>query len=130
MFWQLHFDDNNALAQLADRVLHTLANSVPCERAFSALNQLHTKTRNALTPERVNKLLYIQINSRTLRRDALVGKLLEDENEDEDEDEDEDEEDDLVVDGEGDATFARPAHTNEALPGPDGLAESLQDELV
>jgi hypothetical protein len=38
MFWQLHFDDNNALAQLADRVLHTLANSVPCERAFSALN--------------------------------------------------------------------------------------------
>jgi len=63
MFWQLHFDDNNALAQLADRVLHTLANSVPCERAFSALNQLHTKTRNSLTPERVNKLLYIQINS-------------------------------------------------------------------
>jgi hAT family C-terminal dimerisation region len=126
MFWQLHFDDNNALAQLADRVLYTLANSVPCERAFSALNQLHIKTRNALTPERVNELLYIQINSRTLRRDALVGKLLEDENEDEDEDE----EDDLVVDGEGDATFARPGHTNEALPGPNGLAESSQDELV
>jgi hypothetical protein len=122
MFWQLHFNDNNALAQLADRVLYTLANSIPCERAFSALNQLHTKTRNALTPERVNKLLYIQINSRTLRRDALVGKLLEDE--------DEDEEDDLVVYGEGDDTFARPAHTNEALSGPDGLAESSQDELL
>jgi hypothetical protein len=76
----------------------------------------------------VNKLLYIQINSRTLRRDALVRKLLEDENEDEDEDEDK--EDDLVVDGEGDATFARPARTNEALPGPDGLAESSQDGLV
>jgi hAT family C-terminal dimerisation region len=119
MFWQLHFDDNNALAQLADRVLHTLANSVPCERAFSALNQLHTKTRNALTPERVNKLLYIQINSRTLRRDALAGKILRDE------DEDEDEEDDLVVDGEEDATFARLAHTNEALLGPDGLDRGL-----
>jgi hypothetical protein len=74
----------------------------------------------------VNKLLYIQINSRTLRRDALVGKLFEDE----DEDEDEDKEDYLVVDGEGVATFARPARTNEALPGPDGLAESSQDGLV
>jgi hypothetical protein len=122
MFWQLHFDDNNALAQLADRVLHTLANSVPCERAFSALNQLHTKTRNALTPERVNKLLYIQINSRTLRRDALAGKTLRDE--------DEDEEDDLVVDGEEDATFARLAHTNEALLGSDGLDRGLQGESV
>jgi hAT family C-terminal dimerisation region len=120
MFWQLHFDDNNALAQLADRVLHTLANSVPCERAFSALNQLHTKTRNLLTPERVNKLLYIQINSRTLRRDAVAGKTLEDE--------DEDEEGDLMVDGEEDATFARPAHTNEALPGSDGHGEGSQGE--
>jgi len=52
---------------------------VPCERAFSALHQLHTKTRNALTPERVDKLLYIQINSRTLKRDALIEKLPEDE---------------------------------------------------
>jgi len=120
MFWQLHFDDNNALAQLADRVLHTLANSVPCERAFSALNQLHTKTRNLLTPERVNKLLYIQINSRTLGRDALAGKTLESEDEDED--------DDLVVDGEEGATFARPAPANEALPGPDGLDEGPQGE--
>jgi hypothetical protein len=76
----------------------------------------------------VNKLLYVQINRRTLRRDALAGKLLE--VEDEDEDEDEDEEDDLVVDGEEDATFARPARTKEALPGPDGIAESSQDELV
>jgi hypothetical protein len=121
-FWQLHFDDNNALAQLADRVLHTLANSVPCERAFSALNLVHTKTRNALTPERVNMLLYVQINSRTLRRDPLVEKLLEDEDEDED--------DDLVADGEEDATFARPAHTKEALPTPDDHVEGSQDELV
>jgi hypothetical protein len=125
-FWQLHFDDNNALSQLADRVLHTLANSVPCERAFSALNQLHTKTRNALTPERVDKLLYIQINSRTLRRDALVKELPEDE----DEDEDEEEEDDLVVDGDEDATFVRPAHTEEAPPAPDNLAEDSRDEFV
>ena len=103
-------------------MLHTLANSVPCERAFSALNLLHTKTRNALTPERVNKLLYVQINSRTLRRDTFVEKILEDE--------DEDEENDLVVDEEEDATFARPAHTKEALPTPDDHVEGSQDELV
>jgi hypothetical protein len=122
MFWQLHFNDNNALTQLADRVLYTLANSVPCERAFSALNQLHIKTRNALTLERVNKLLYIQINSRTLRRDALAGKTLRDE--------DKDKENDLVMDGEEDATFARPAYTNEALLGPDGLDRGLQGKSV
>jgi hypothetical protein len=70
----------------------------------------------------VNKLLYIQINSRTLKRDAPAEKILEDE--------DEDEEDDLVEDGEEDVTFTRPAHTNEALPGPDGLAEGSQDKSV
>jgi hAT family C-terminal dimerisation region len=105
-------------------VLYILVNSVPCERAFSALNQLYTKTRNALTPERVDKLLYIQINSRTLRRDALVKVLPEDK------EEDEEEEDDLVVDGDEDATFVRPAHTEEALSGPDNLAEDLRDEFI
>jgi hypothetical protein len=72
----------------------------------------------------VDKLLYIQINSRTLRRDALVEKLLKDE------DEDKNKEDDLVVDGEEDAILARPAHTKEALPGPDGLNEGPQHELM
>jgi hypothetical protein len=67
-------------------------------------------------------LLYIQINSRTLRRDALAGKILRDE--------DKDEEDDLVVNKEEDATFARLAHTNEALLGPDGLNRGLQGESV
>jgi hypothetical protein len=115
------------LAQLADRVLYILVNLILCKRAFSALNQLYIKTRNALTPEQVDKLLYIQINSRTLRRDALVGKRLKDEN---DEDEDEDKNDNLVVDGEEGAILTRPAHTKEALPGPDGLNEGSQHELM
>jgi hAT family C-terminal dimerisation region len=110
------------LAQLTDRVLYTLANSVSYERAFSTLNQLYIKTRNSLTPERVNKLLYIQINSRTLGRDALAGKILTDE--------DKDEEGDPVVDGEEDTTFTRPANINEALPGPKGLDEDLQGESM
>jgi hypothetical protein len=97
---------------------------VPCERAFSALNQLYIKIRNALTPKRVNKLLYIQVNSRTLGRDALAGKTLKDENKDEDE------KDDLVVDGEEDVIFARPANINEVLPGPKGLDKGLQGESM
>jgi hypothetical protein len=95
---------------------------VLCERAFNALNQLYIKTRNALTPERVNKLLYIQINSRKLRRDILARKTLRDE--------DKDKEDDLVIDGEEDAIFARPAYINEALLGPDGLDKGLQGKSV
>jgi hypothetical protein len=70
----------------------------------------------------VNKLLYIQINSRTLRRDALFQKLAEDD--------DEEEEDNLVIDEEEDAIFARPAHTEEALPESNSLAEGSQDESV
>jgi hypothetical protein len=38
-------------------------------------------------------------------------------------DEDEDKKDDLMVNGEEDATFARPTHTKEALPTPDGLVK-------
>jgi hypothetical protein len=34
------------------------------------------------------------------------------------------------VDGDKDATFVRPAHTEEALPGPDNLAEDSRDEFV
>jgi hypothetical protein len=35
-----------------------------------------------------------------------------------------------AVDGQEDATFARPAHTKEALPGPGGLEKGSQGELV
>jgi hAT family C-terminal dimerisation region len=72
IFWQLHFDDNPALSKLADRILHTLANSVPCERNFSTMNFVHSLVRNRLTTERVDKLLYVQINRRTLHRDLTV----------------------------------------------------------
>jgi hAT family C-terminal dimerisation region len=69
MFWQLHHDKSPILCDLAERVLHTLANSVPCERFFSSIAILHTDRRSKLSPEHVDKLLYIQINRRTLKRD-------------------------------------------------------------
>jgi hypothetical protein len=79
-----------------------------------------------LLPERVNRLLYIQINRRTLRRDPLV-KVLKNEDENEDEDEDEG---DLWTDANEDATFVRPAHTTEALLGEDVPVEASGVGLI
>lgn len=105
------------MAKLADRILHTLANSVPCERNFSAINIIHNKLRNALTIERVNKLLYIQINRRTLRRDPQFG----DKNKDEDK---------VVEDTDGDTIFISPAHITEAELGEEAPMMVSQDGLI
>ena len=48
------------------RLLETHANSVPSERAFSAMNLTATKKRNRLSVEKLNKLCYIYMNSRAL----------------------------------------------------------------
>lgn len=45
---------------------NTTANSVACERAFSAWNLQHTKQRNSLSSERVNALVFIHMNCRSL----------------------------------------------------------------
>jgi hypothetical protein len=38
------------------------------------MNIIHSKIRNRLTLEQVNKLLYTQINRRTLNRDIIIKK--------------------------------------------------------
>jgi len=45
------------------------------------MNLTHTKLRSKLTLERINKLLYIQINRRVLRRDLHATKKQTDEEE-------------------------------------------------
>jgi hypothetical protein len=57
-----------ALSLFAKRLLNTIGNSVPSERAFSTMNYTHSKIRNRLTPERANKLQYIHMNSRVLAK--------------------------------------------------------------
>ena len=59
LFWQMYMDEDRQLAALATRMLNTLANSAPSERAFSAMKATHTQARNRLSAERVNKLLFI-----------------------------------------------------------------------
>jgi hypothetical protein len=83
------------------------------------MNILYSKERNTLTPERVDKLLYIQINRRTLRREGLFRVVEEDE-----------EEDDIIEDADGDTTFARPAYATEAELVEDASVEGSEDELV
>ena len=57
-----------ALSSFAKRLLNTISNSVPSERAFFTMNYTHSKIRNRLTPERANKLQYIYMNSRVLAK--------------------------------------------------------------
>ena|SRR5271168_398112 len=87
---KMHYDDRKELYQLATRLFHTPANSVPSERSFSYTNILHSKSRNRLIAERVDKILYIQVNRRTLGRVSKPAAQLEEELETTDEDDDED----------------------------------------
>jgi hypothetical protein len=48
--------------------MRTCANSVTSERAWSAMNFIHSKLRNTLSLEAVDKLLFIYINVRSLRK--------------------------------------------------------------
>jgi len=66
LFWQLSRVNAKLLSELAMRFFETPANSVPSERAFSAMNLTATKKRNRLSVEKLNKLCYIYMNSRAL----------------------------------------------------------------
>ena len=76
------------LAVFARRLFKTVANSASCERAFSRMKLVHSKNRNHLSPEQVNKLLFISINSPILRRDGL-GRIIALIDSDEDDEDDE-----------------------------------------
>jgi len=72
MFWNCQEMSSPALASFAKRLLTTIGNSVPSERAFSTMNYVHSKLRNKLTVERANKLQYIYMNSRTLEKQGTL----------------------------------------------------------
>jgi hypothetical protein len=45
----------------------TCANSVPSERAWSSMNFIHSKSRNQLSLDTIDKLQFININYQVLR---------------------------------------------------------------
>ena len=59
MFWKSYlFDETHSLlARLSIQIFEAIANSVASERAFSAMNLIHTKLRNTLGSEKANKLI-------------------------------------------------------------------------
>jgi hypothetical protein len=70
------------ISQLTYRLHTTLGSSVPSERVFSAMKLTHSRLCTTLTTERVDKLLYIQVNCRVLRRPLHPIKKQADEEED------------------------------------------------
>ncbi|KAF7173370.1 hypothetical protein CNMCM6106_007473 [Aspergillus hiratsukae] len=71
-FWQFASEYSPELADLALRIFDTPANSVPSERAFSTMNLTHTRHRNRLKVEKVDKICYIHINRRILDRNKIA----------------------------------------------------------
>ena len=72
LFWQHCRLVSLFLAQLAHRIFCTLANSVPSERAFSAMNYIIDKFRASMDVEQGNAAVYIYMNSKALRRAKKV----------------------------------------------------------
>ncbi len=67
LFYRIHARTTAELSKLALDLLNTATNSVPSERAFSAINFLKSKARNRLRIEAIDKRYFIYINTRSLR---------------------------------------------------------------
>lgn len=71
-FWDMASSEAPELSRLAVRLHETPANSVPSERSFSAMNFIQNDTRTRLTTDKTNKLTYIFMNTKALRRRPLL----------------------------------------------------------
>ena len=61
----------NASHKRAYQTINTITNSVLFEAFFFMINIIHFKSRNKLLHERVNKLKFININTRTKIREDI-----------------------------------------------------------
>ena len=61
-FWRLHGHSYPNLKVVALRVFSVTASSAASERNFSMMGFIHSKLRNALGAEKVEKLVYIKTN--------------------------------------------------------------------
>jgi hypothetical protein len=73
LFWLYNQAICPSLSAFASRLLNTIANSVLSERVWSSMNYIHSKSRNRLSLDTVDKLLFIYINSRTLQHIGING---------------------------------------------------------
>jgi hypothetical protein len=73
-YWKSYIfdEEQEVLAKLAVRIFEAIANSVASERAFSAMNLIHSKLRNKIGAEKAQKLIYIYMNQRVLDRNGSI----------------------------------------------------------
>jgi hypothetical protein len=67
-FWDCHKQDWPMLARLALKVFSLASSSAASERNFSSMAFIHSKLRNCLSPETVEKLVYIKTNNLQFRQ--------------------------------------------------------------
>jgi hypothetical protein len=67
LFWLYNEAMCPFLSAFAIRLLNTIANSVQSERVMSNMNYIHSKARNRLSLDTVDKLLFIYNNSQVLK---------------------------------------------------------------
>ena len=67
-FWTYAYTAGPELAVFAQRLLSTPPNSLPCERAFSCMKLHQNRLRTNLSLARLDKLCFIHMNRRTLKR--------------------------------------------------------------
>ncbi|XP_021320513.1 uncharacterized protein LOC8057237 [Sorghum bicolor] len=78
-WWWLYGTEVPALQKMATRILSLTSSSSGCERNWSVFEAVHTKKINRLTTTRLNKLVYIEFNSKLLsRRERIKSKKLPD----------------------------------------------------
>jgi Protein of unknown function (DUF 659)/hAT family C-terminal dimerisation region len=73
-FWEIAGAKSPTLAEFAERLFSTPPNSVPSERAFSAMNLQQTNLRMNLTMEKLDLLTFIHMNYRALHPKKLPYK--------------------------------------------------------
>lgn len=64
--WRCLLIQGSTLARVAVRVLDALANSVPSERSFSSVGNVHDDKRNRLGTEKADQQTFCYVNSRVL----------------------------------------------------------------
>lgn len=73
-FWTNRSVAAPELSKYALRLSQTTANTVVSERSFSCLKLIQTRLRNRLSPDKLNKLLFIKFNMNTLHPPATTRK--------------------------------------------------------
>ena len=67
-WWKCHGNEAKHLQNMAIRVLSIPTSSAASERCWSAMGNIHSESRNRLTDDRVEKLLFLYFNERMLNK--------------------------------------------------------------